>query len=285
MKRYRVLNFDLDSRALLLSLEIQPTWEPHVREQHRRNQINTIVGLVNEFGGAGSEAKIQNLVDLGSAHLSVLAFHNKFLYQIRSAFIIGAYYPALTGACALGERILNHLILKLRNFFRNTPEYKKVSGKQSFDNWTLAIETLNAWEVLLPEVVVAYRQLAEIRNQKAIHFNPEAETGDRQFALEAIRTLSEIIRRQFSGFGPEPWFIPNIPGKSFIKKEAETLPFIQTVYIPNCVLVGPYHQIQVVQDQGGFRFVVEDNYAYEERDISDDEFAELCRTGSPPAEK
>jgi len=31
--------------------------------------------------------------------------------HVRDAFTIGAYYPALTGAAALGERIINHLMI------------------------------------------------------------------------------------------------------------------------------------------------------------------------------
>jgi hypothetical protein len=280
VKRYRVLNFDLDSRADVLSREIQAAWEPHVREQHHRNQINVLAGLLTEFGTLSAETKIRNFIDLGNAPLSILAFHNKFLAQIRSAFVIGAYYPALTSTCALGERILNHLILRLKEFYKSSPEYKKVYNKKSFTDWDLAIDTLEAWSVLLPDVATTYRQLAQIRHQKAIHFNPETEENDREIALEAIKTLSEIISTQFSAFGPEPWFIPNIPGCSFIKREAEQSPFIQTVYLPNCVLVGPFHRLEVKYEEGRYLFHVVDDYPYEKRDITDEEFVEIIRTKS-----
>jgi len=48
----------------------------------------------------------------------VIAYHNSFLRRVRDAFASGNYYPALTAGCALGERILNHLILDLREEFR-----------------------------------------------------------------------------------------------------------------------------------------------------------------------
>ena len=64
-------------------------------------------------------------------------------------------YPALTGACALGERILNYLILNLRDDFHSTPEYKQVYRKDSFDQWDAPINALASWGVLLPEVAVS----------------------------------------------------------------------------------------------------------------------------------
>ena len=69
--------------------------------------------VVTRYGAFDAQTKAQNLKDMGNAPFSILAFHNKFLHQIRDSFILGAYYPALTGACALGERILNHLALNL----------------------------------------------------------------------------------------------------------------------------------------------------------------------------
>jgi len=114
MKRYRVLGYDIDSRASLLSIEIKETWAPEVKEMHRRNQEAIRQGLMEEFGQEHVLTKLDNFIALGNAPFSIVTFHNKFLRQVRTAFFMGAYYPALTGACALGERVLNHLILGLR---------------------------------------------------------------------------------------------------------------------------------------------------------------------------
>src|SRR5690606_10868817 len=129
---------------------------------------------------------------VGPKPLSILAFHNRFLEQIRVAFVVGAYYPALTGACALGERILKYLVLSLRDDFKGSAEYKRVYNKDSFDNWDLALDTLEAWQVLLPEVVKEYRVLRDLRN-KAIHFRPEVDRNDRSLALDAIKSLGNIV--------------------------------------------------------------------------------------------
>jgi hypothetical protein len=183
---------------------------------------------------------------------------------------MGAYYPALTAACALGERILNYLILLLRDDYRHTPEYKTVSRKDSFDNWDIAINTLESWNVLLPDVTKEFHRLKDLRH-KAIHFRPEVDLNDRALALEAIRCLREIISNQFSAFGSQPWFITNIPGEIYIKKSWESNPFIQKVYLPNCLAVGPMHQIEALFPQ----VVVKDITQYEEREVTDEEFSAL----------
>jgi hypothetical protein len=143
-----------------------------------------------EFYGVGAfEAKRANFIALGPKPMSILAFHNRFFEQVRVAFVMGAYYPALTSACALGERILNHLILTLRDEFKATPEYKTVYSKESFDDWSLPIKTLESWGVFLPDTAIGFRQLKDKRN-RAIHFRPEVDRNDRELALEPVIDLS-----------------------------------------------------------------------------------------------
>lgn len=164
MKRYRVFSFDFDSRSHMLE-PIQENWNEKVKEQYLINREKTIRGLAQQYGESQLDVKVQNFLDLRFKPFSVSAFHNKFLDQIRNSYVIGAYYPALTGACALGERILNHLVLMLRGYHTNTAEYKKVYRKQSFDYWPLAIDTLESWGELLPEAAVKFRELNEKRNR------------------------------------------------------------------------------------------------------------------------
>jgi hypothetical protein len=275
MKRYRVLGYDIDSRASLLSIEIKETWAPDVKEMHRRNQEAIGQELMREFGEENALTKLDNFMALGNAPFSVVSFHNKFLRQVRTAFVMGAYYPALTGACALGERVLNHLLLGLRESYKHTPQYKRVFRKDSFDDWPFVIDILDAWGVLIPEASNAYRKLAKLRNQ-SIHFKPDLDHNDRELALEAIQTLSRVIDAQFTAFGVRPWFIPGTPGVSFIKKEAERVPIVKLVYLPNCAPVGPLHTLEPRIDSGVTHWIVHDDYAYEAREITDDEFAEIA---------
>jgi hypothetical protein len=122
LKRYRVLKFDFDTRATLLSQEIQDSREPQVREMWHQNKTQITEELLCEFGPVGGDQKVANFKDMGAAPWSIIGFHNKFMRQLRYAFVIGSYYPSLTAACALGERVLNQLMIHLRDDFTATPD-------------------------------------------------------------------------------------------------------------------------------------------------------------------
>lgn len=273
MKRYRILGFDFDARATSLGVIIQNDWELNVKQRHWQNKFAIIDALQSEYGRDAFAAKLTNFIDLGPAPLSVIAFHNAFARQARVAFIMAAYYPALTAACALGERILNHLIRRLREHFCETEQYKRVYRKESFDDWPSAIEVLDSWGVLLPDTVNALRELALLRN-RALHFDPETDTNDRASALEALRLLDRVIESQFAAYGPQPWFM-DVPGAAYIKKSWEGNPFIREIYLPNAVLVGPRHTLANADGS----WVVRD-IEYEDREISDQEFAQMLSRGS-----
>lgn len=270
MKRYRVLIFDFDTRATILKMEIQDSWEPNIKEQWRQNKESIKEHLIAQYGALGYHDKLRNFIELGPAPWSVTAFHNKFLQQVRQSFVGGGYYPSLTGACALGERILNQLIIHLRDYYKQTPEYKKLYRKESFDNWDLAIDTLESWGVLLKEVASTFRQFKETRNI-AIHFNPETDQNDRGLALLAIEQLSKVIQGQFGAHGTHPWFISEIGSATFIRKSYQGEPFVREVILPNCVLVGPLHTLD---DKQG-KWIVHDEHDYPDREVSDEEFADM----------
>lgn len=271
MKRYRVLPFfDFDTRARTLIEPINDEWEEKIKKQHHENRENVINSLIYEYGELDKEQKIKNFAALDSKPFSILAFHNRFFSQIRNSFVIGSYYPALTGACALGERILNYLLLVLRDDYKGTTEYKKVYRKESFDDWSIPISTLESWEVLLPDVIENFYKLKEMRN-KAIHFRPEIDKNDRELALEAINCMKAIIGSQFSSWGPQPWFITAITGELYLKKSWEEKPFIKKIYLPNCALVGPKHKIKAITP----KVIIDDNFKYESNQISDEDFCKL----------
>ena len=279
MKRYRILGMDFDARVNLLNMPIGDQATPEVNQLMLNNQQLVRGGLLTEYGVNDSAQKLQNFRELGPALPSVLTFHNNFMRQIRNSFVIGSYYPTLTGACALGERILNHLLLNLREFYRSTQEYKRVCNKDSFDDWDIPIKTLAAWDVLLPDVVTNFDKLKKQRHS-ALHFNPATDHNDRELALSAIKTLAAIINDQFGALEPKPWFIPGNIGIAFIKCESEEVPFVKVVYLPNCRLVGPRHTL----DMSANRWVPRDGYQYEDRTITDEEFIQLFKDANnrPP---
>ncbi len=270
MKRYRVLAYDFDTRANILKQEIKDEWKPVIKRQWEQNKRQIKEGIIAQFGAISAFRKIDNFVEIGAFPISIVAFHNKFLRQVRNAYVIGSYYPALTGACALGERILNHLIIRLRDDFKHTEQYKKVYGKNSFDNWDLAINTLESWDILLPEVVKLFKELKDLRNG-AIHFNPVTDKNDKELALNSIKKLHKIIECQFSAFGAQPWFIPGIRGAAFIKKDYEQKPFVKRIILPNCAKVGPYHTLEMSTNG----WIVKDDHEYEDKELTDDKFAEI----------
>lgn len=267
MKRYRVIVVDFDSRALMLD-PIDDKWEDNVKQLHRQNQERTITQLKAEYGEFRFDKKLENFKALGKKPFSVVAFHNKFLSQSRHAFVSEQYYPALTGACALGERILNHLMIGLRHSYKNHPVYKKVYRKESFDYWPFVIDTLSEWGVLTIETTKSFHLLNEKRNN-ALHFNLATELNDRQLALEAIKNLEEIISHQFSGFGLLPWLLPS-PGECYIKKDFESSPFVRLVYLPNCVYLGYKHTVTRI-----FPWEFKDADDYPDQEVSDEEFISL----------
>lgn len=270
MKRYRIFSFDFDARVHTLTEEIRDEWEEQVKESQRTSRRQVEQNLIESFGIQSAEAKRQNFIDLGPKHFSILAFHNKFFEQVRVAFITGAYYPALTAACSLGERILNYMILTLRDDFKSTNEYKALYRKDSFDNWDTSINTLSKWGILLPESETFFQQLKMMRNE-ALHFRPEVDQNDRQLALDAIKCVGEMISWQFGSGGKQPWFL-HIPGEIYIRKEWEQHPFVRKVYLPNCLLVGPRHEVLSV-----IPWRINDSFEYEDGEISDEEFKELRR--------
>lgn len=131
----------------------------------------------------------------------------------------------------------------LRDDHRATPQFAKVSKKDSFDNWHVSVEVLSAWDVLLPPVAAAFKKLERLRHQ-AIHFDPSIDADPRSPALAAIRLFQEIVQGQFSTYGDQPWYMTIMPGAvTFIRKAFEGSPFVKRVIVPNCCLVGPYHEI------------------------------------------
>lgn len=274
-RRYLSKGDDFDLRVNSLTIEIKEDWEPRIIEQWATIKTNIRAGLVAEFGSAFAERKEENFVAIGQLSMSIVSYHNALHRQVRSAFVLGAYYPALVGACALGERVLNHLILDLREFYSHTPEFKKVAKKQSFDNWSVAIDALEAWGVLLPEAVRQYRALAKLRN-RSIHFNPDTYGRLREDALAAVVSIREILDLQFSTFAIRPWFISESSGSCFVAKAYETDPFVRTYFLPNCYFVGPHYLFKSMRPE-----VLVDKDDYGAGDWTDAQFQTMYNERGP----
>lgn len=267
-RRHLSWGFDFDTRALTLGDEPGSGWSEEARRLHAENQARARRRMIAEFGSFAIDAKIENFVALGTKPMSVLAYHNAFFEQVRRSFVMGDYYPALVGACALGERILNHLIIDMRPFFKGTPEYRHVFRKDSFDKWHVPIDTLVAWDILRPVAATEFRALAVLRN-RSIHFNVSTYSTLRDDALAAILHMRTVIEEQFGSFATRPWFIPGTLGHVFIRKAFEDHPFVSIYFLPRCPFVGPLFGMR--HGAGGWEFF--DKPDYGDGAWTDEEFA------------
>lgn len=273
VKRYRLFAFDFDFRANFLSIEPSPTWSDEQRARHVQQTQQILAGIKQQYGDANSDLKLKNFVDLGPKLMSVIVFHNHFFEQVRTSFVCGAYYPALVGVCALGERVLNHLVITFRDQFQDTKEYRLVSKKKSFDNWDRVLKVLHKWGCLRTETVEQYHELKTQRNA-AVHFRPETDRNARHLALRAIKTFQRILELQFAGWEKTPWFIDGTPGETFIKQAWESDPFVEKIYLPSCRYVSFKHVVRSIEP----RLMIDDSGCpVPALEVSDEEFARLRR--------
>ncbi len=276
VRRYHPFSFDFDSTSLSLK-EPEEHLDVQVKRTHLENRAKIVERLKQEYGALNIERSIKNSTDLGPKSMSLLTYHNRLHEQARRSFVMGLYYPALVAACALGERILNHLVLDLRDSFKSSRYYKKIYRKDSFDNWSFVIEVLEDWKVLVNCVGDEFISLGKLRN-RSIHFESDTYQTMPEDALAALETLNKIIAKQFGYFGFQPWFIEDTPGAQFVKHSYQTNPFVQTYIIPRSGFVGPLYGMEISPD-GHWRHLDYANYGDEELD--DDEFAKRFRERDP----
>ena len=259
MKRHVFIPQDFNYAVNTLNLNPpDESWDDLRKESYHQNQDRIIQRLQLQYGPDRFFQKLENFKEIGALPASVISYHNDFFRQIRDSFVQESYYTALTGACALGERIYSHLIFDLRNSYSAPDFYKDVKNKNSFQNWDKAIKCLETWGVFQEPVI----------SQEFLHFGADIYKNLRNDALKALRHLSKIIELQFSGHN-RPCMIENT---RFIKKSFESIPFIQRYYLPQCPLVSPDHNLLRLNNGG---WLVFDRENYEDKEVSDREYASL----------
>ena len=254
---------------------IEDDWEEDIKEQWRINQQRVREGLIHTFGAHNHVGKIQNLVDLGAAPWSVVALHNTYLDEVRAAFVEGCYCPALLGACGLGERILNQLVLRLRDEYADHEATRFVATRQSIDKWDRCIRALTGWGVFDDGVAREYRELMRQRHA-AVHYRSELDDGRaRGPVLAAVCRISELVERVFSPIADTRYYFTGPIGRSYIRLETEKLPFVKHFILPACALVSPRYRFHAnPTTDGGFDIYDDPNYGVDYAPLSDDEFAD-----------
>lgn len=274
-RRFTPVNFQFDTRANVLATEIEETWAPETQQQWRQNQASVREAVLHEFGVRNGEQKIRNFVDIGAAPWSVVALHNIYLAHVRAAFVAASYYPALLGACGLGERILNQLVLTLRVDHAEHEATKRVASKESFDNWKICIDTLNAWGVSTDETAARFTALMR-RRHAAVHYRSELDSGDaRDTALQAVMLIGELIEAIFTPLGERPHYFSGPIGRSYVRRGSEDDPFVKHFILPACVLVSPKYRF--VTTGAGLDVYDDPDCGVDEPPLTDEQFADPSR--------
>ncbi|MGE4545308.1 MAG: hypothetical protein AB7D06_14460 [Pedobacter sp.] len=224
---YRVFNLALDTRVRLLNNESMRGHYDHISN-----------GLKAEWGEQGFPEKLSRFKELNLSFLGIPEEYYSFLWDIVSSYCCGRYYPAMTSAGALGERILNRLIIKTREYFKSSSHYKKIYKKDSFDQWDYPVLVLKEWGVISSKVAEIFLILKSFRND-SIHYNDNYDFEKN--AEAAVRALSEIIDLQFNyEKRKDLLWVFDVPGEIWVKSEAVNQPFVKEFILPHCALITPY---------------------------------------------
>jgi hypothetical protein len=260
VKRYRYSNFYIDcTRAPFRLGDIHPSI--------RRDEIIQLRDEVAfRYGELDALNKASRYLEFDPPNFCIISEYLDLLHAVADAYVHGDAYPALTGACSLGERIFNILILRLRKYYTTHSSYRDIHNKDSFQDWEKAIDILSSWGIIDNEVEKKYRELAILRNQ-SIHFGNIQDTGS--LALAALKTVMLITDKLF-GLKRNIYFW--CPGEIYVKKEYEDDPFVKEFIIPKCVLVGFKHEVEGSAGENGLDMKYIDDNNYPNEQISDTEF-------------
>jgi uncharacterized protein YutE (UPF0331/DUF86 family) len=229
-RMYQVVNYYVDTRSNILRHE----------QMDKKTKTEIVEGLKDDFGSQDFQEKLDRYIDLEFSLLGIPEEYPGLLNQIISAYSSGYYYPAITASGALGERILNRLILKTRDYFKSDSEYKKIHNKKSFDNWDKTISFLERNGVILSEVAKLFKQLEKYRND-SIHYNDGYNFKEN--SKLAVKNILEIIDKQFNYINRKDLFwVFNVPGEIFVKSEVIDKPFIKEFVLDKCEYITPYHK-------------------------------------------
>jgi len=224
---HRVTSFVLDTRASILKHNLPTEAQEAIVRRFKA-----------EWGELDFDSKIDRFKKLDLALLGIPEEYYELLMSIVSAYCCSYFYPAITGAGSLGERILNRLIIKTRGYFKSSRHYKKVWNKQSFDHWDLPINVLKEWNIISDEVAGSFLELKTYRND-SIHYNDGYD-----FELnshKAIKALAEIINGQFNYIHRKDLFwVFNIPGEIWLRSKVKSNPFVVEFVLPHCAQLTPY---------------------------------------------
>lgn len=226
-RMYKVVNFNLDLRVNSIKNDIL----------NQKSKDSALSSLKYEYGELNFEDKLKRFLDLNFAFIGLPEEYYNLLLPIISAYYCGYFYPAMTGAGSLGERILNRLMFKTLHHFKASLYYRKFYNKNSSDNWELLVEALKDWKVISDTVGNLFLDLKTYRND-SIHYN-EGYDFEKN-TKEAILILIRIINNQFNYIERKDLFwVFDSPGEIFLRSNTISNPFVIEFIIPHCVWISP----------------------------------------------
>jgi len=260
--RYRWVSFYIDARRALLKME---DGNPDTREQERRWWRKWVA---REYGERDVDGKFERWLHLDPPSLCIPGEYLALLHEVEDAFIRGASYPALTGACCLAERILNDLLLGLRADFVGSPRYKEVAGQDSFDDWQRVISILREWKILDDALVAHFRELLKLRAIGAVPYGDVTQRSQR--AKTAVGELYAVVSRRF-GIRTGPFFM--CQGEIYVRRSSEPDPFVKTFILPHCHRLSYIHRVEGTLSNR----VAKDDLPAATGELTDEEFCEYRR--------
>ena len=257
VRRYRWTSFRLDIRPDLSNPALK-----QVRLDEERPGIEARHGVV------GIDHKVARWASIQPPDISSVTRYDSLLQEVYSSYVHGDSYPALVGAVCLGERILNHLVLELRDSFSDRSNYKKLKTLDYIRDWKKATNALLKCDVIDPVLAAKFTDLEELRHP-SVHFRNEMSARDQQAraALQLVFDITDVLfgRRHERFF----W----CPGEIYVRADWENDPLTKTFVLEGCQLVGPFYRIEASADG---QLVIRDDYAYPDRiSVTDDEFRQI----------
>jgi len=262
MKRYRFVRFFVDTQRNIFRI---PGLPDKKREQEKKEMYHIIAF---QYGDKDVVQKFERWLELAPPALCVPVEYHELLREVEGAYIRGDFYPALTGACCLGERILNHLVMGLRKYHKAIPRYRKVVSKESIQNWDKAISILRDWKVIDDSVAKKFHKLLKLRTP-AVHFGEVKDRSSR--ARSAVRLIYSVTKSLFGQSIPQFFWVS---GEGYVKRCYESDPFTKEFLLPHCRKVGYRHKVETRHGKP----IIVDRGSYSAEQISDNDFKELRET-------
>ena len=272
IKRYRLARFKLGP-------EVRREYVTNP-EKYPANVIKQIMALAKAYvrdmvDRVDLETAFERFIQLEKPGLRIaVSVYQDYLQEAEFCYLIQKPYPAATAAGCIGEMILNDLILRLRDDYRNKwdPEIgTDVFRKDSFQDWPKAVDILRFWNVIDGETKDWFLKLNKKRNELVHHGLGLSPAEVDAKALEMLNLINRISDRLFGVYARTDIFFW-VPGEPYVREPMEEDPLVKEFIIPSCLPLSYKHSIEWA---GGGHLEVTDHGKDEKGTCTDDEFVQL----------